>query len=86
MNIKDDIVKNIVDKVTSEFKDKDLFAPEMPHWLTSLPPGRYTVADLIDVSGTGERNIQKTMKKFCKQIEYIESSAPHIKKCLYYWG
>ena len=81
----DDLIKKAIAKVVAEVKDGNLFAPELPKWLEALPAGKYTVTELVSISGTGERNVQKVMKKFCPHVEYIESSAPHIKKCMYHW-
>ena len=83
--VEKDLIEKVIAKVTAEVKDGNLFAPEMPKWLESLPAGKYTVTELVSISSTGERNVQKVMKKFCPHVEYIESVVPHIKKCLYNW-
>lgn len=81
----DNTLKKIIDKVTQEFQGKIEFDPGLPEWLASLPAGKYTVPELIKLSKTGERNVQKTMKKYCKKIEYVEGSLPHLRKCVYHW-
>lgn len=81
-----DLIKNVIDKVVAEVGIDNLYSPELPQWLTDLPPGQYTVNDLVKFSGTGRRNVGQMMQKYCKRIEYVKASKPHLQRCVYYWG
>lgn len=56
----------------------------LPLWLLSLKKGRYTVENITEISGTDKRNVQKIMKKYCKNVDYIDAGG-HLKKCVYHW-
>lgn len=56
----------------------------IPPWLISLKKGQYTVDELVEISQTKRRNVQKTMKKYCKKISYVDVGDV-IKKCVYHW-
>ncbi len=56
----------------------------LPKWLLSLKKGRYTVYDIVEISKTDPRNVQKIMKKYCKNVDYIDAGG-HLKKCVYQW-
>ncbi len=84
--IDQNVVQKAVDKVVAEVGEHRLFFPNMPDWLFNLPPGTYTVNDLIQISGKKRRNIAQIMKKYCEKIEYVDSLKSHLKKCIYYWN
>ena len=56
----------------------------LPTWLLNLKKGQYTVSELVEISKTEKRNVQKTMKKYCKIISYVDVG-DYNKKCVYHW-
>ena len=79
------VIQKAVNRIVAEVGEHRLFSPDMPEWLFNLPPGIYTVNDLIKISGRKRRNVSHIMKKYCQRVEYVESAKSHLKKCIYYW-
>ena len=80
------IVNRIINEVVEEFGgEENFYKLDMPDWLFSLTPGKYTVNDLVKISGTKRRNVSQIMQKYCGKIEYVDSVKQHLKKCIYHW-
>lgn len=56
-----------------------------PAWLRDLPPGEYTLTDLVKASGCHKATVSRLLREYGAERRYVPVEGSHLTRVTFMW-